>query len=80
MTAAIAPGTRIRFRRVVIEPACGDHPEFLLAENGERGEVVQHIGDFGDLKDAYSVRADGCRSTFVAQREEFEVVEDASCI
>ncbi len=66
------PGTRIRFPRTIIEPACGDHPEFLMAAAGDMGEVVSC--DRG-LPFPYSVKWDGWPHAFGAEEADFEVIE-----
>jgi hypothetical protein len=60
-------GTRIRFMRDLIEPACGDHPAMLFAERGGIGEITGH-----GCYEGYWVKWDKHPAPFGAGRDEFE--------
>jgi hypothetical protein len=57
MSDPLAPGTRIQFQRNIYEPACGDHPEFILCRKGDGGKIVTHA-----CGDKYLVQWDNWQS------------------
>lgn len=56
-------GTKIRFLKTICIPACGDHPELLLAEKGDGGEVV--AGE--PCREGHWVKWDHWKTPFGAQ-------------
>jgi len=66
-------GTRIRFLKTLIEPADGDHPEFLMAKEGDLGRIVKKRSANSHWD--YSVTWDGFQKPFCADRSEFEAVQ-----
>jgi hypothetical protein len=72
MTNLIPIGTRVRFTKTIIEDATGDHPRFLLAEEGELGNVAVHY-EFAHLY-PYGVVADRCPNRFAVAGDEIEEV------
>ena len=70
-----ANGTRIRFPHTIIEPATGDHPEFLMASAGEEGEIVAY--DETRTKYPYSVTADSCPHPFGVDETDFRMIAAA---
>lgn len=73
----LAPGTRIRFIRKIIEPADGDHPEFLLAREGHGGWIRRKSREPNDKW--YSVYWDDWKSaSFSAELGVDFVVDDSA--
>jgi len=68
------PDTRIRFIKTVIEPADGDHPTFLLANEGETGIIVEKKEKGHPYN--YSVRTDHCQETFSVKTNEIEEIKE----
>ena len=70
MENEVQVGARIVFSRSIYEPACGDHPEFILCRKGEQGTVTGPQTSCG-----YLVRWDAWPSAdFRCLRTEFEVL------
>lgn len=42
MSDLLPIGTRIRFTKTIVKDATGDHPAFLLANEGDLGTVAAH--------------------------------------
>ncbi len=63
----LAIGTRIRFTRDLIEPACGDHPRLIYARKGETGTILDY-----NASEGYMVQADANPGKFGAARHEFD--------
>lgn len=61
-------GTRIRFNRTLTEPASGDHPELLYANDGENGTIVGY-----GTSEGYWVKTDNHPAKFGAAPHEFDV-------
>ena len=63
-------GARIQFKRTITEPACGDHPEFLLCIAGEYGVIVGYGTVF-----PYKVKTNYHRGEFYVTQNEIQVTE-----
>ena len=66
-------GSRIKFLEEIIEPATGDHPEFLLAKKGGTGHIVGKRPAI--LRFDYNVLWDEYTVPFCADRKEFEIIK-----
>jgi hypothetical protein len=66
-------GTRIKFRKTLTEPACGDHPALLYAREGETGKITRHGAPEG-----YWVKTDNWPNAFGAAPWEFDVLLEAA--
>lgn len=77
--AVLPPGTRIRFKRRIEEPATEDHPTFLLAEANSLGTIYEYTRNpCNDAQVAwpYSVVWDGYPDAyFRASEDDFRILE-----
>jgi hypothetical protein len=64
----VFPNKRIVFKDDIIEPADGDHPEFIMASKGQGGTVIKK-SDF--FYDTWLVEPDGMNA-FYAKETEFK--------
>lgn len=67
-------GTRIRFNQTLTERSCGDHPELLYANEGEKGTIVGYGASEG-----YWVKTDNHPAKFGAAPHEFDVEVPNAC-
>ena len=66
-------GTRVRFVHRIIEGATGDHPDFLLCEEGDEGTVTGHGERYPLL-----VKPDNGNPDFYCDREEVDPTENTA--
>lgn len=66
-------GTRIKFRKTLTEPACGDHPALRYASEGETGEITGY-----GTPEGYWVKTDNWPNAFGAAPWEFDVLLEAA--
>ena len=66
----VQAGQIVTANQNLIDPATGDHPEFIMASKGDKIEIVEYTGgiyDYSAINKAYSPNA------FRLNRTEFDV-------
>jgi hypothetical protein len=65
-------GTKIIFEHAVVEHADGDHPEFILADRGQSGEIT----GYADFKDTpYIVQTSKNAGKFCVKEDEIRAAQ-----
>lgn len=67
-------GKRIRFLKTLDQPANEETLAFVFAYKGELGNII----DVVDGVFMYSVKVDRWKTTFGANRDEFEILEESN--